>query len=61
MVSERIATLQMERAVLALRSDFEGLRRLADVEGELQATQAAIQLAREQLGRARRPSDVYHR
>jgi hypothetical protein len=54
MVSERIASLQMERAVLATRHDFEGRSRLAEVESELRATQAVIKLAQEQLGRVRR-------
>ena len=54
MVSERIASLQMERAVLSTRHDFEGRSRLAEVESELRATQAVIKLAQEQLGRVRR-------
>ena len=53
MVSERIANLQMERAVLATRNDFEALSRLTQVETELRATHAAIKLAQEQLGRSR--------
>lgn len=54
MVSERIATLQMARAVLATRNDMEGLSHLIQVENELRETQVAIQLARDQLGRTRR-------
>ena len=58
MVSERIATLQMEKAVLVTRNDFEGLSRLAEVESELRETQAAIKMAQAQLGRVRRSSSV---
>jgi hypothetical protein len=53
LVSEHVATLQMERAVLATRVDAEGRRRLAGVEAEMRAMQAAIRLARSQIVTAR--------
>ena len=45
LVSEHVATLQMERAVLAVRSDSVAAQQLRIVEGELRATLAAISCA----------------